>query len=592
MKKRTLTQCLSLLLIVLTCLLSSCNVEQLRGEPGEKGNGIESITTERVDGGTKVIIKYTDTSMSSVEFFIPDGQKGDAGEKGESGTAGRGILKTEIIDGCLWLTYTDDPENPVNVGRVAASDTTGDGPKVDMEGYTYRAYVRSKYDKDCPLSSGNPSFYCEDFWTSTPDADALSYAVYHRNQKIEIDYNVKILQVPQDNNMYYALLGFRNSGIPFDLTVILAQSAAVAVTNGLLMDLSKLEYIDLTHESYDQNSIRELTMCNKLYYLSGDMNISTMDNVSPTVVNMPFYRQLSDIFAAALEDNSCKDIYSLVSEKRWTMDTLLKMASIATVDADTSDGALDVNKGDSIGYFQYAYSTLYYFYGAGGRISEIGEDSSPDLVIQKEQNKAIFNYVYQNFNQHVSSLNMPNGFSAARATAFMSGDTLFTEMTLWDVRHSLYKNAGFEYGILPTPLMNEGDDYHSLVTFSNCAHLWAIPVVHQSYENAQIIMQAMAEASNVNQPGSTMDTYYTQTLSFAAESRAGSRQTLDIIRNSIVYDIATLYHWGGWTTILEEIDTGYGNAYPYKIVNINDAYEEMYATIDAFLKNSSSGSKG
>ena len=48
----------------------------------------------------------------------PVGPQGPQGEQGEKGEDGRGILKVEIIDGYLWITYTDDPENPVNVGTV------------------------------------------------------------------------------------------------------------------------------------------------------------------------------------------------------------------------------------------------------------------------------------------------------------------------------------------------------------------------------------------------------------------------------------------------------------------------------------------
>ena len=40
-------------------------------------------------------------------------------EKGEKGDTGRGILKTEIIDGWLYITYSDDPENPVKIGKVS-----------------------------------------------------------------------------------------------------------------------------------------------------------------------------------------------------------------------------------------------------------------------------------------------------------------------------------------------------------------------------------------------------------------------------------------------------------------------------------------
>lgn len=50
------------------------------------------------------------------------GDTGDTGAQGEKGENGRGIAKTEIIDGYLWVTYTDDLENPVNVGKVSENN--------------------------------------------------------------------------------------------------------------------------------------------------------------------------------------------------------------------------------------------------------------------------------------------------------------------------------------------------------------------------------------------------------------------------------------------------------------------------------------
>ena len=82
-----------LVLVLLVCnvnILTSCDgiLQKVKGEqglPGEKGD---------------------------------KGDQGEQGIQGETGNEGRGILKVEIIDGCLWITYTDDPENPVNVGTI------------------------------------------------------------------------------------------------------------------------------------------------------------------------------------------------------------------------------------------------------------------------------------------------------------------------------------------------------------------------------------------------------------------------------------------------------------------------------------------
>lgn len=54
----------------------------------------------------------------------PQGPQGEKGEQGPQGEAGRSILKAEIIDGELWITYSDAPDKPINVGTVGGA--TGD----------------------------------------------------------------------------------------------------------------------------------------------------------------------------------------------------------------------------------------------------------------------------------------------------------------------------------------------------------------------------------------------------------------------------------------------------------------------------------
>ena len=101
--KRNMVRLLGLLLSVLLLggVLASC--DQVSGPAGPQGEqGAQGEAGEK-------------------------GEKGEKGDKGDKGDAGRGILKIEIIDGCLYIIYTDDPENPVNVGRVDGAESEGTG---------------------------------------------------------------------------------------------------------------------------------------------------------------------------------------------------------------------------------------------------------------------------------------------------------------------------------------------------------------------------------------------------------------------------------------------------------------------------------
>ncbi len=132
--KKALFSLFSVLLLIFT-VLTSCNSEPKkavsdiddddfqmltceRGEQGERGEtgekGEQGIRGEKGDTGEK-----GDKGDKG-----DTGEKGDKGDKGDTGEVGRGIYKTEIIDGSLWITYTDDLENPINVGRL---DQTNEG---------------------------------------------------------------------------------------------------------------------------------------------------------------------------------------------------------------------------------------------------------------------------------------------------------------------------------------------------------------------------------------------------------------------------------------------------------------------------------
>ena len=69
-------------------------------------------------------------------------------------------------------------ENPENTTKRDPDYIEPIDLGVDGQDYVYNAYVRSK-------AVPNGSFYCEDFWVAETSEDALSFAVYSRNQTIQ-----------------------------------------------------------------------------------------------------------------------------------------------------------------------------------------------------------------------------------------------------------------------------------------------------------------------------------------------------------------------------------------------------------------------
>lgn len=476
---------------------------------------------------------------------------------------------------------------------------------VNMDGYMYKAYVR-KFAGSSPdalqaqLQNGNNRYECIDFWVDEANSrvDAISAAVYRRNREIETAYNCKIQQIASDGSQIEHLLACYTNGDGYDLTIIMAKAAAQAATQNLLRNLKDMPYVDLSNEAFDQNSINELSVEDKLYFLSGDMNVSTMEVAGLSIVNMEFYEKIvDDIVADFGNDTTYSDIYNIVKSKKWTMETMMKIAEKANVDfgqdLDASglraspidyDGNETYKSGDSVGYFQYYNSTLWYFYASGGRISTKNEEGKHEMVIGNDTAQNLYDYLYENFNRKVKVPWIPHDASAVLNANFLTGDVLFMDVSLFEIRTELYANADFEYGILPNPVLEEKMEYRSLVFFNNWAHLWAIPSMlgTQNEEYAQRLLQVFAVYSSL--PESTMYAYYDRTICFTAAKDNNSREVMDIIRTSMIYDLALLYpSWGGLETILTQIPNKEAPEYASVKDSLDRIIPQMEETLEQLI---------
>ena len=478
-------------------------------------------------------------------------------------------------------TYTD----PVGSGDTAQKPDDSDAPKeegidkyADLDGYVYKAYVRSK-------NTPNGSFACEDFWVKEASSDPLSYAVYQRNADIEDEYNCKIKQYDSESaSQYEEMKRFHENGEKYELAIVLSKDVAVCATNALLLDIYTLDNIRLENATYDHNSVDQFTMGGCLYYFSGDMNISPLDCASVTVFNRDLFKTRD--FAAACGKEEYADLYKMVDAGTWTVDAMLEMATVIQSYNGVAGGVLDAREGDTVGYFQYRASAPYYFYGCGARLSTL-DGGYPEISYNSDTAEEVFNYLFEKMNT-VQNPHMPCGMSSERTAYYATGQTLFTDLLLWDVRGIFYKN-NYVYGILPIPKYSaEQERYFDVVWWDlGTAHLWAVPSAINDKDYASFLLNVIAVYSA--RPDNTMDAYYTKTLSLAVAQDAGSRATLKIVRDSLTYDICILYDWGGFIeTTLNHIWDAEQNQYGDKITDaqLDVAEEEMEKTLESFKDHS------
>jgi len=438
-----------------------------------------------------------------------------------------------------------------------------------------KPYIVKIFGGDGPSGSGS-GFHCDDIYIPEyGESNQIAAAVYARNQKMEEDFNCRIELVLPSNSGHNILGDLKRAyenGTAYDLTVLPSFPLASAATQGLLRDLNTAEALDLKNPSFDQNAVKQLALANKLYFVSGDMNATAADNLDATIVNLELFEEKKETFAEVFGDPDYADIFRLVEEHRWTVDTMLTMAEYTNYDAVPNDGKLDYQKGDTVGYFRYLTAPLAYFYGMGGRITEQDESGDIAFAIDGERSEQVLSYLYRNMVEDW----IPNGASAYRKTWFYSGHCLFTEMNFGDIRKGPHLNDPVRYAVLPIALYEDGDAYQSLIQIRTNSFLWSIPT--QGTQHSGLLMMLFATYSTQH----TVEAYRNVVLYEDMVDSVGQQKAWEIIRQSFTYDVATLYDWGGFISIIKQADLTTQNRIQLKLQRIDDIQKSMQQTIEQF----------
>ena len=433
---------------------------------------------------------------------------------------------------CLLVLCMLLPLAACNTGDEESTKTPDDGvPTVDMNGYEYHAFLHNS-------PSSGVDYRYEGF-EPKGQTDALPMSTYTRNQAIEEAYNCKITyqyagRVETDSEFK----SLQESGTRFEVVILKAPDLIRCATMGLLRDLNATEGLDLSGKGFDQNAVDQLSLGGQLYFVSGDMNYSAIDYTAAVAFNQTLWNEKKAEVAARLGDAKYADLYGLVSSKEWTIESMLKIAAAVNEDSDPLDGLpLSVEKGDTVGYYQYSPGACYYYYAAGGRLSVQDANGYPVLTLGDES-RQIYDALYQSLNLNLDQ-SFPSGIETDHSKKMNSGNVLFGEYNLWELRHVLNRaDIDFAYGLLPIPTVSEGEEYYStsLVLMSLC--YWAIPVNCTSEQYAAEILEAMARYSQ-----KIVTPAYDQAVACKSlGTKDPSYRTLAQIRDSMIYDYALIYY--------------------------------------------------
>ncbi len=435
------------------------------------------------------------------------------------------ILVMLVCIGC------SEPANQdVTAGTTAAvSEETeterlkADVPAKDFEGYSYTFVT---IGPGMNVHWALPEIYVEDL-----NGDIINDSIYERNSRISEQFNVIIdayfTASPTDaakkailaNSDEYDVI---STGIQYGVETL--------VLNGYLLDLKEVPYIDLSKPWWDKNASAQLSVMNKLYVTISDLGYRDKEATWIFTFNKTM-----------INDFNLQDPYQMVLDKTWTFENMYDMARVASSDVN-GDSKMDQN--DRYGILSQTHTALQFAESGEVLIAAKNADDLPEIVFMNEKTEAILTKVLELFKDqdvlfHATKFKGASDIWDAQLQMMNDNRALF-QQTLMN-RVLLLRKYECDFGILPQPLMHEGQTEYRAPLDMACTSSVSIPITAGDPERTGIILEALTADSYY----SLIPSYYEVAIKGKGLRDVESLEMFDIIFGNRIYDIGWAFGFGG-----------------------------------------------
>lgn len=425
--------------------------------------------------------------------------------------------------------------------------------------------------------------------TETGD-DPVNDAALNRARLLEEQYGIKLVQETTDSMQNLVGLVRESTLVNEDRYQIICGALhylGQLTLEDVYVDLNDIEsndYIDLSRPYWDRQIVRDLTINGETYFVNGDA-IVTDDEVTMGVF---FNKQMAEDYHLA-EDYGAANLFEIVKNGDWTLDTMYAMAKKVASDNGTPGMVWDSTTEDIWGINGQIYDASSLLASTGNTLTRV-ENGVPVVTIDEEKNISAFDKIMNIFaDKSVVALCEVegDGYGGSSETMYdqvvkimASGKALFTTHYVGTVSNHDMRNANIRYGILPSPKLDKNqEDYISTATVWWCTAM-AIPVTNVERLDATCYtMEALAYY------GKEMITpeYYERTLkNKRLPENDDSPEMLDIIFRNRIYDAGMVYNFGAtdldWSQQMlyfyPEIMRTRVNTHISKYESVQDAYHK------------------
>ena len=427
---------------------------------------------------------------------------------------------------------TDAPQNVEDAteGSTEKVDVMTLVPQQDLGGFNINFLTDIVWDWDFgPMHME----YVEE-----QNGEPVNDAFYIRNTILEDRLNIKISEkVCMKNEAPTLAKKLINAGSD-EYAVVLAQSwniGALAL-DGYFVNLNEMPGLQLDKPWWDRHSIRDYSIKNHLYFMTGDYNLINNDATWMLYFNKVMTQNLG-----------LELPYDLVRDGKWTYDRMMTYQKAAARDVD---GNGEWTAADIWGQVTHTQHYTGILIAGGENLITRDADGLPVYGQVTERFYRVYDKIIEMMQTPGYTMNIYlniKGLPADKHATynFLNDEALFCPEILAHTRR--FRQMESDFGVLPHPKYDDAQpEYHSYVLGQ--VTVTCIPNTNTNLEKTSTVLDALGMLSEYTIIPAYYEISYIGKFFRDDESIA----MIDIIRNSREYNIADAYGWGNITSTYEQ----------------------------------------
>lgn len=407
------------------------------------------------------------------------------------------------------------------VESVEETELLPDLPDTTYEGREFRIFHNDR---------GNNN---DDVIAESLTGESLNDVIYQRNldveEKFDIQFNTYL--ATGDNIGSSATKTLIAGDDAWDVLICAGAGHMSFVGQNLVYDLNTIPYLDMDMPWWNANYRDNISMNGKTFAAVGDISHIVLESMQFLAFNLDSFDQLG-----------MEPPYALVRDGDWTFDKYKEMVEGYTQDIN-GDGK--INMDDQYGFLGHDWITPQGFMFTNDVHMCSFADGLPYIDLDLEKLTAVWEAYDALVSEHGTFLS-DSEYSDKGIAMFKENRVLFMDATMRGVRFSMRDMEGM-WGVLPLPKFTEDiAEYHAFVGAE--ANIFMVPVLATETEMIGSVLEYMAYYGYKN----ITPVYYDEILGQKMMRDQDSRDMLDILRESMVFDFGT---WSSMTST-----SGLGNA--------------------------------